>query len=227
MTSRRRIPCQQYNATRGPFIETIARFISVIPRRGGRVKLRRLCGTDAPRDVIGTASANCSHQHRPSETVSNRPSETVSKLAKESAMSRTTIMTTAMVLGVSFAASANAAEYFPAAGYYPATSSWSTSSWPATSGWSTSNQRELNHQRYLTPAEHQALHRGLGYGSQYPTVLPSRTNVYPYGSFNSARPYDSRHLPAWRTPARSTWPSPVQGYPYGGSSSYLNGGYCR
>lgn len=132
-------------------------------------------------------------------------------------MLRTTIMTTAMVLGASFAASANAAEFQTAAGY-----------WPTTSSWSSNYQRELNHQRYLTPAEHQALHRGQNNGYGYQSALPSRT--YPYGSSyssgGSVRLYDQRHLPAWRTPARSTW-TPTSTYPYGGSSYYLNGSYCR
>jgi hypothetical protein len=141
-------------------------------------------------------------------------------LAKEFAMLRTTIMTTAMVLGASIAASANAAEFQTTAGY-----------WPTTSGWSSSYQREQIHQRYLTPAEHQALHRGLnngygglnnGYGSR--SVLPSRT--YPYGSSGSVRLYDPRHLPAWRTPTWSTW-APTSTYPYGGGSYYPNGAYYR
>jgi hypothetical protein len=128
-------------------------------------------------------------------------------------MLRTTIMTTAMVLGASFAASANAAEFQTRAGY-----------WPATSSWSSSYQREVNHQRYLTPAEHQALHRGMnnGYGNQ--SVQPSRT--YPYSSGGSVRLYDPRHLPAWRTPTWSTW-TPTSTYPYGGGSYYQNGSYCR
>lgn len=127
-------------------------------------------------------------------------------------MSRTTLSLGAAILGLAFASSANAADY-----------------------WNPNLQREQIHQRYLTPAEHQSLHRGSNWNGWNNNWNSTPNLRYRYNSGYGWNGYGSSSWGATTSPiyTNPSWGVPIQTYPYGSSYPYgtsypyLNNGYCR
>ena len=126
-------------------------------------------------------------------------------------MSRTTLLSTAGLLALVFTSTAGAADY-----WHPA----------------------HHDTRFLGSSNRGDFSRGVLYGEQRYRQTPScgtTTGYAPYSGYGttygygtSYGAYNPRPLPAWRTPASSTWSSGLWPSSVYGSSLYPSAGYnCR